>query len=361
MRDREEALRDITFMKTLRLVAPGTSIREGIENVRRANTGGLIVVGFTPQVAALVDGGFAIDSDFSPSALYELAKMDGAIILSDDTRRILYANTQLNPDSSIPTQETGTRHRTAERVARQTGQLVICVSQRRNVITLYQGVFRYSLGDQSGIVTKANQAIQTLERYKSVLRTVLTNLSALEMEETVTLNEVVYVLRRFELVLRIKAEISRYITELGTEGRLLAMQLDELVAKVDEEAYLLVKDYTATGYELTPHQILTQLHALQSEDLLNQALLGKLLGYGGTGNPEDTAVSSRGYRILHKIPRLPQPVIDNLAEEFSTLRRIVSASVEELDDVEGIGSVRAKKIKEGLKRMQEQVYLERNL
>ncbi len=361
MREKEDVKREAILMKVLKMIAPGTPIREGVDNVLRANTGGLIVFGFNEEIAPLIDGGFAINCEFTPSGLYELAKMDGAIILSEDAKKILYANTQLNPDHMIETHETGTRHRTAERMAKQTGHLVVCVSQRRNVITLYQGNVRYALKDLSGIVTKANQAIQTLERYKSVLDGALASLSALEMDELVTLQDVVNVLQRFEMVLRIRAEIKRYITELGTEGRLIAMQLDELVAKVDEEAYLLVKDYSATGHTLTPHQILTEMHQLDSEELIHGPTIARVLGYENTPNLGETSVASRGYRILHKIPRLPQPVIENLAEEFPTLGRIVSASVEELDEVEGIGLVRARSIKDGLKRMHEQVLLERNL
>src|SRR6185312_15244063 len=180
----------------LQLVAPGTSFRLGLENVLRAKTGALLVVGYSPEVMEVVDGGFSIDCEFSPNYLYELAKMDGAIILSEDIKRILYANTQLIPDSSIPSSETGIRHRTAERVAKQTNKLVVSISQRRNVITLYQGNLRYALKEMGVILTKANQAIQTLEKYRAVLTQALTNLSALEYEELVTMHEVAHVFQR---------------------------------------------------------------------------------------------------------------------------------------------------------------------
>lgn len=347
-------------MKILRMVAPGSLLREGVDSVLRAKTGGLIVIGCDDDMRSLIDGGFAIDCDFSPAGLYELAKMDGAIILSEDTQRILYANAQLNPDPSIPTTETGTRHRAAERTAKQTSRLVLCISERRNIITLYQGQFRYSLKDLTTILTKANQAIQTLERYKSVLDAGLSNLSTLEMDETVTLHEVINVLQRFQMVSRIRAEIKRYITELGTEGRLVSMQLEELTTRVDEEAYLLVKDYMAPAHSSTPHQILMDLAQLDAEEMLQEQTVAQILGYSGEVNWKERPISSRGHRILHKIPRLPQPVIDNLAEEFSTLGRIVSATVEELHEVEGIGTARARTIKDGLKRMHDQASLERN-
>ncbi|MCL6454737.1 MAG: DNA integrity scanning diadenylate cyclase DisA [Alicyclobacillus sp.] len=358
---RDENLRETTIHKILRLVAPGTALREGIENILRAKTGGLIVVGATEAVLRLMDGGFPIQCELTPSHLYELAKMDGAIVVSEDLKRVLHANTNLSPDPSIPSSETGTRHRTAERVAKQTGQLVICISQRRNVITLYQGNYRYALRDISVILAKANQAIQTIEKYKSVLDQALTNLSALEFEELVTLQEVTMVLQRVEMVLRIKSEIRRYITELGTEGRLISMQLDELVSKVDEEAYLLVKDYAILKPEETPHQVLARLHELPADALLDGQILAAALGYSNAVNLAEEPVLSRGYRILSRITRLPQPVIENLVDHFRGLSKVLSASIDELDQVEGIGAVRARTIRDGLKRIQEQVFIDRHL
>lgn len=358
---RDETIRDTTLTKILRMVAPGTVLREGIENILRAKTGGLIVVGATEAVLGLVDGGFPIQCELTPSHLYELAKMDGAIVISEDLRRVLHANTNLSPSPAIPTSETGTRHRTAERVAKQTGQLVICISQRRNVITLYQGNYKYALRDIAVILAKANQAIQTIEKYKSVLDQALTNLSALEFEELVTLQEVTMVLGRLEMVLRIKGEIKRYITELGTEGRLISMQLEELVAKVDEEAYLLVKDYGMLGSDATPHQVLSELHNLPSDALLDGAVLARSLGYPNVTNLAEEPVLSRGYRILSRITRLPQPIIENLVEHFQGLSKVLSASIDELDVVEGIGTVRARTIQDGLKRIQEQVFIDRHL
>jgi diadenylate cyclase len=358
---REDVKRETAIHKILRMVAPGTVLREGIENILAAKTGGLIVVGGTDAVLGITDGGFSIQCDLTPSHLYELAKMDGAIIVSEDAKRVLFANTNLNPDHTIPTSETGTRHRTAERVARQTGQLVVCISQRRNVITLYQGNFRYSLKDIGVILTKANQAMQTLEKYKAVLDQALTNLSALEFEELVTLQEVTLVLQRVEMVLRIKSEIRRYITELGSEGRLISMQLDELVSRVDEDAYLLVKDYATFGVEDTPHQILLQIHDLSSEELLDGQILARILGFANAVTPSDEPVSSRGYRILNKITRLPQPIIENLVEHFDCLTNVLAASTDDLDAVEGIGNVRARMIRDGLKWIQEQVFIDRHI
>lgn len=356
---REEVTRN-TMNALLQLVAPGTPFREGLENVLRAKTGALIVVGYSPEMMEIVDGGFSINCDFSPSYLYELAKMDGAIILSDDIKRILFANTQLVPDSSIPSTETGIRHRTAERVAKQTGKLVVSISQRRGIITLYQGTVRYALKDIGVIFAKANQAIQTLEKYKVVLDQSLTNLGASEFEQLVTLHDISAVIQRVEMVLRIRSEISRYINELGTEGRLISMQLEELVANIDEDAFWLLKDFSKETSDEHVKEILHHLKKLSSEELLDHQVILRLLGYQSVNSIEDP-VSPRGYRLLHKIPRLPSNIIRNLVEYFGDLSHITMATIEELDDVEGIGEVRARTIKEGIIRIQEQVLIDRHI
>jgi diadenylate cyclase len=357
---KDEIKRDV-MSQLLQMVAPGTAFRDGLENVLRAKTGGLIVVGYSPEVMEIVDGGFSIDCDFSPNYLYELAKMDGAIILSEDIKKILYANTQLIPDRSIPSTETGIRHRTAERVARQTTKLVVSISQRRNVITLYQGNLRYSLKDIGVILTKANQAIQTLERYKVVLDQSLTNLGASEFEELVTLHDVTNVVSRIEMVLRIKTEINRYINELGNEGRLISMQLEELVGNTELEARLLIKDYVR---ELTDDKVkdaITGLKRLSSDELLEPHHIIRLLGFSHTNAIVEEPVSPRGFRVLNKIPRLPSIIIANLVEKFEYLPHMTMATIEELDEVDGIGEVRARAIKEGLKRIQEQVFIDRHI
>ncbi|MCR6108857.1 DNA integrity scanning protein DisA [Bacillus sp. A301a_S52] len=344
----------------LKLVAPGTALREGIDNVLRAKTGGLIVLGYTNEMVPIVDGGFFINSDFSPAYLYELAKMDGAIILSEDGSRILYANTQLVPDNTIESTETGIRHRTAQRVATQTGNLVISISQRRNVITLYQGEHRYALKDIGVILTKANQAIQTLEKYKSVLDQSITNLGALELEELVTFQEVSQVMHRIEMVLRIKGEILNYVNELGNEGRLISMQLEELVLNTETEALLLIRDYMKDD-KLDPEEVLLKLKRLSTDELLDDQVIVKLLGYSRVANLAEQTVHPRGYRILNKIPRIPPMVIDNLIASFNELPFILRATIDELDDVDGIGEARAKKIKDGLVRIQEQLFIDRHI
>lgn len=348
-----------TVSEVLQFLAPGTPIREGIDNVLRANTGGLIVIGFNEKVKSIVDGGFEINCPFSPSFLYELAKMDGAIILNELGNKILFANAQLAPDSDIPSSETGMRHRTAERVAKQTKALVIAISQRRNVITLYQGNFRYALKDIAVILTKANQAIQTLEKYKSVLEQSISNLSILEFEESVTYNDFLLVLHRFEMVLKIKNELLTYLHELGTEGRLIRLQLNEILTDLEDETMLIIKDY-AFDRDIKAREVLGRMQAMATSGTIEDMVLLKLMGYLGYVHLDENK-SPRGYRILNKIPRLPSIIIENLISSFGELSKIIFASVDELDDVEGIGEVRAKKIKEGFKLIKERLYTDRHL
>jgi diadenylate cyclase len=343
------------------MIAPGTPLREGLENVLKAKTGGLIVIGDSKEIMSLVDGGFHINSDFLPAYLYELAKMDGAIVLSRDTKKILYANTQLIPDPSIPSSETGIRHRTAERVARQTGELVISISQRRNIITLYKGYLKYVLKDLSIILSKANQALQTLTKYKSVLDRTLANLGSLEFDDIATVLDVALAVQKIEIVTRIVTEVEQYIHELGIEGKLVSMQLEELITGLKEEEILLIRDYLPMEEANNYKEVIRTLRNQSSEDLLELSLVAKILGLGNNINTLDLPISTRGYRILSKVPRLPMNIVENLVSDFGRLQRILGASIEELDDVEGIGEVRARIIKESLKRVYEQIQTERHI
>ncbi|MBT2758976.1 DNA integrity scanning diadenylate cyclase DisA [Mesobacillus foraminis] len=354
-----KGLEDKALSEILQFIAPGTPLREGIDNVLRANTGGLIVVGYNDKVKELVDGGFQIDCRFSPSSLYELAKMDGAIILNDTGNRILIANAQLAPDPVVSSTETGMRHRTAERVAKQTKALVIAISQRRTVITLYQGNLRYSLREISVILAKANQAIQTLEKYKIVLERSIANLGLLEYEELVTYNDLLQVMHRVEMVLRIKNELMSYLSELGVEGRLVRLQMLELMTDIEKETIHLIKDYYCEP-ELRANEVLARLQELAKASVIEDSVILKLLGYQGYIHLEE-AIYPRGYRILNKIPRLPIIIIENLVKRFGRLPAIASATVADLDEVEGIGEVRARKIKEGLKLIREQLTADRHM
>ncbi len=341
-------------IEILKLIAPGTDIREGLENILKAKTGALIVIGDTKEVLDIVDGGFSINEDYTSSRLYELAKMDGAIILSKDLKRILYANAQLIPNASIPTKETGTRHRTAERTAKQTKELVISISQRRNIITVFKGDFRYVIEDTAKILTKANQALQTVEKYKKVFDGKLSILNEYEFNDIVTLDNVITAIQRAEMVMKMVTEVQKNISELGEEGRLVQMQLDELIGGLEKEELLIIKDYIAPGKKRTPEKVMNEVMNLEYEDLMNVQEIAKILGYEIFDNYEEVGVYTKGYRILDKIPRMPNNIVENLIRKFKSFQHILSADIPELDEVDGIGEIRARTIKQSLKRMQEQ-------
>ena len=299
-------------------------------------------------------GGFRIDEDYNPAKLYELAKMDGAIVLSKDLKKILYANTQIIPSSKIATEETGTRHRTAERTAKQTGELVISISQRRNIITVFKDDFRYTIEDTAKIITRANQALQTLENYKKVFDNKLSTLNEYEFNDIVTLDNVITCLQRAEMVMRISEEVNRAILELGADGFLVKMQLEELIENMPNEELLIIKDYMAPSRRLNPEKILNLIREEVSDGFIDSNTIAKLLGYDIFENYEEIAVYPRGYRILNKIPRMPNAIVNNLVKTFKSFQHILAADIQKLDDVEGIGEVRARTIKQSLRRMQEQ-------
>lgn len=345
------AIKENDFINILKLIAPGTPIREGLENILKAKTGALIVIGENKEVMDLVDGGFNIDVDYTSARLYELAKMDGAIILSSDLKKILFANTQLVPPQSIPTQETGTRHRTAERVAKQTGNIVISISQRRGIITIYQGNNRYVLEDTSRVASEANQALQTVEKYKKVLDNRLNLLNEYEFNDIVTLQIVIETLQRAGMLMQVVDEVERAIYELGTDGRLIEMQLEELTDGINEEVGLIIKDYVKGK---NADKALEKIQNMTHEELMISTNVAKALGFTVQDSYDEVSVYTRGYRILSKIPRMPSNIVDNLVKKFKSFQNLLQANIEELDAVDGIGEIRARTIKRSLKRMQEQ-------
>ena len=343
---------------TLANIAPGTALRDGLERILRGRTGALLVLGSDKTVDGISTGGFTLDVPFTSTGLRELAKMDGAIVLDKDASRILHAAVHLMPDPSIYSDETGTRHRTADRVARQTGYPVISVSQSMQIIAVYVGATRYVVEDSGQILSRANQALATLERYKMRLDEVSSTLSALEIEDLVTARDVAVVAQRLEMVTRIAREIEDYVVELGTDGRLLSLQLDELITGVDAERELVIRDYLPTRRQRRPEQVLGDLEALSQTELVDISAVAHALGVGSNEHL-DSAVTPRGYRLLAKVPRLPGAVVDRLVEHFGGLQKLLSASIEDLQAVDGVGELRARSVREGLSRLAESSILER--
>lgn len=347
------------IIEVLKMISPGTEIRKGLDNILKAKTGALIVIGDSKEVLDIVDGGFNINEEYTPSRLYELAKMDGAIVLSSDLKKILFANAQLIPDSKIDTNETGTRHRTAERTAKQTKQLVISISQRRSVITIYMGNDKYVMEDTSKVLGRANQALQTAEKYKKVYDREIDTLNEYEFNDIVTLENVITVIQRAEMVMKMIDEVQRQIYELGEEGRLVEMQLEELIGNLEKEELLVIKDYISK--KKSPEKVMNQIASLDLTSLLNPMSIAKILGYENFENFDEVGVYTKGYRLLNKVPKMPSNIVENLVKSFKSFQHILIADIPVLDEVDGIGEIRARTIKRSLQRMQEQFVFDKLL
>lgn len=338
----------------LEMVAPGTEIRDAIENIIRAHNGALLVVARPEKLEELgiISGGMKIELKFAAMRLYELAKMDGAIVVSPDLSVIHYANVQLSPDPSYDSSETGMRHLAGHRTAQQSGNLVIVVSERRRVVSLYQGAHGPHVLEDIGVVlNKANSAIATLEKFTRRLREEARSLTVHEYDGSVTLREVVAAVGTFEYSVRIAKEIEAFVRELGEEGRLIEMQLEQAFHNVPEQYEALLKDYSSEDVDY--REVREKLGEFSAEQFSDTMEITQCLGYGSVGQTEDFLVKPRGYRQLVNVPRLPRKVADNLIREFGSLEGLLDASEDELDDVEGVGQARARAIRRGLRRQRE--------
>ncbi len=351
---------DKKLLELLKFVAPGTEIRKGIDNILDAGTGGLIVLGAPEEVLKLCDGGFHINTPYNPQRIYELAKMDGAIVLTNDTQNIVYANVQLQPDPRIETKESGTRHRTAERVAKQTGESVISISQKRKIITIYKDEMKYTLRNISEIITEANQAIKTLERFGDVVDKSLKNLTIMEFEDLVTLFELTTILQKFILMMKVAEEVEKYIVELGVEGRLIETQYEEIMVDIKKEIEALIKDYYPDLAKLDLNLVLKKFRALAEEENAEIEEIAFILGYKKRYETLDQKVVPRGHRLLGKIKRLNLKDIANLSKSFDGLPAIIDASEDELSEVDGISKIKARSIKNEIKRLMITIEFEKN-
>jgi diadenylate cyclase len=347
------------MIEALGSIAPGRPLREGLDRILQANMGALIIVGDGPEVLSICSGGFLLDAEFSPQRLSELAKMDGAIILAPDASRIARANVHLVPNPAVATSETGTRHRTAERVARSIDVPVITVSEDRSVISIYRGEQQRPLVPVERLLARANQALETLEGYRDRLDVVTNALSALEVEDMVTVRDVVTVLQRTEMVRRIAEEVDGYSIELGTDSRLVRLQLEEMLAGVEEERRQILRDYLPPDPSWGVGESLAALSHLTTDRLLDLSRVASVLRIGDQGSDLESPLRPFGYRLLSKIPRLPEHVVRNIVDRYGGLQQILRARVEDLDTVEGIEVAGAHFVKEGLARLAETSILDR--
>jgi len=342
-------------MGVLEKVAPGTELREAFNRILQVGSGALIVAGDLQELKGMMSGGFRIACDFTAPRLFELAKMDGAVILSKNLKTINYANVHLVPDPAILTHEAGMRHRTAERVARQMGDkaFVVAISEKMKSVSVYLGNDHFTLESIPLALAKADQALQTLGRYRARLDEKYSVLDLLEVEDMVTLKDVITVLQRSERVDRIAADIQFRVSELGVDGRLVSLQLKELMVGVKNQEKLLVKDYYVRGSRRSSEKVIDNLGRLSSNELMSDASVARALGYKGSSELLNKLVRPLGFRILSTIPRVPASVVEKVVARFDNLRNIMVASTALLDEVDGVGQRRAIAIKEGLGRISE--------
>ncbi|MFQ5967845.1 MAG: DNA integrity scanning diadenylate cyclase DisA [Acidimicrobiia bacterium] len=337
----------LTMHEALERVAPGTPLRRAFERIIQQGNGALLVLGNGPEVVALCNGGFVLDGvDFAPARLAELAKMDGAIILDDECQRVLRVNVHLTPSTDIPTRETGARHRTAERVARQADTAVVAISETRRIATLYLGDERQELQLPTEVGARVNQSLQTLERFRRRLDEAVERLTRYEVTDVVVYRNVLEVLQRAEMVRRMGVDIAEEAVALGREGELVNLQLADLTQGIDETTQLVLRDYVR-GRGRRPEKALATLQALSTDELSDPERLATNLRLG---HP-DSSAEPLGYRLLAQVPRLPTNVQEALVQRFNGLHGMVEASVDDFDSVAGVGSTRAGQLRSYFDRL----------
>ena len=348
------------MLKIFEVVQPGTRLREGLDNILDGNKGALIIIGYDEEVEKILDGGFYLDCEYTPERLFELSKMDGAIILDEKVTKILYANVHLQPDNRFFTDESGTRHRTAQRAAKQLNKLIIAISERKRVLTLYNGEERYKLKSLLELTNEASQALNTLERYRKVLDKSLGNLTILELDNMVTVEDVCIVVQKFELLSRIKKDVFECITELGSEGRLMSLQLEDLLKGTKEEQFEFLSDYYLKGEEDEDIEKLKhEISSLNDAEMLDLIKIAGILGIGKSASKLDNRIAPKGYRILRKFGKLNDKDIEILIERFEELMKIQEATSDELVEAKGISKFKANAIKRGFERLKFTAELDR--
>lgn len=333
------------LLNIIKPLTPGTPLRAAIDDMARAGMGALIVLGDSPEVLKITNGGIKIDCKFTPQQLIELCKMDGAIILSDDLKKIIYCNTQLVPDANIETNETGTRHRAAERTAKQTLRPVVAISERKKIVSLYYKNIRYTLRSSDEILSKATETLRILEKYREILNELLINLNILEFTNFVSLNEIVLCIQKMEIISRIVKIIKKYIIELGAEGNLVKILLKEVIKGLEKEKELLLKDYSR-NWDFTK----TALSSLSLDDLIEPENVIRTLLYSSS----DDVVKPKGYRLLSKTS-LNEEMIERIIKHYGNLQTLTDTlNLSSNKLVELIGEKNTKKLVRDIENLKEQ-------
>lgn len=338
-----------SISETLERLAPGTAMRYALERIIQQGKGGLVVLGQNPKVRAASSGGFELNSaSFTPAKLAELSKMDGGVVIDDDWDRILAANVHFVPDGSIDTDETGARHRTAERLARETETPVVAVSEGRRVATLFYGDNKIELATPTEVAAYVNQELQSLERLRSRLDEAENRLSRLEVTGLASYRAVVTVVQRAELVQRLGAVIRDRTRTLGDEGRIATLQLNDLLSGVRDTEKLVFQDYIKPLRAGAVDRALEKLEELSGQDLEDSQRVAKELGFSDLDDPAD----ARGYRLLSQVGRLPDSVREDIVRYFGSVTRLLRAAEKQLIDVEGVGDTRAKQLLSFFRRLE---------
>ncbi len=346
---------DDPMIEILKATAPGTPLRQAIDGIVELRRGGLLLIADEEKAKRVVQAGFELHTKMTPQKVIELSKMDRAIVLDESLQTILYANAYLVPDPGIPSAETGTRHLTAEKVAKQLNAPTIAISATRGRVTIYYGPHKHVLRDVLTLTARANQALRILEQYRATFDDLSRELTVLEFEGRVLPYHVANLIQTVVQMLAIQDEIERIFIELGEEKELMELQLDWLMLDVFDELLLVIRDFQADARP--PEEALARIQALSPEELLRPEKIMEALGYEASEERLEEPLPSRGYRVLSQIPRIPMSVIERLVERFGTLQRILEASEEELQEVKGIAGVRARTIRLGLQRLKRSLML----
>ena len=339
----EEQAKKLSFLDVLGKLSPGKGLRIALDDILEGETGALIVVD-CPALRDLMDGGFRINTKCTPQKIAELAKMDGAIVLSDDMKRILMANVLLVPDSKIATNETGTRHKAAERTAKHTGTIVVAVSERRSKITLFYEDKKYILENSEHLLRRATETLHILEKQREIFDDILKNLNILEITKLVSVADVCAVLQRIEVILKMMDTMKRYLTELGNQGVIIRMRVKELSKDMEALEEAILRDYSNK-----PQNIKKLLDNISFEGVIDTESLSRILFESSS----DTQIIPKGYRMLEKL-NLTEKEVKTLIYNFEHLPGIVEASHEDLNKVlKG----KAEHFKKELENIKEQILM----
>ena len=343
----------------LRRLAPGTPLRDALDRIRRSGTGGLVVLGDTPAVQAICDGGVDLDVEFTPAKLRELSKMDGAVVLSSDHTRITGANVHLVPDPRLPAVETGTRHRAAERTARHAEVPVVAVSASMTTVTVYAGGLARVLADPVVLLARADQTVATMERHGVRAARARARLDRAEIGGYASVRDVVTLAQRLLRLERLGAELGELLVEMGEYGRQTTLQLEELLSDTPDELWGLVADHLVVDDPdddgsrpiPTPDQVesaLERLASLTDADLLLPGPVARGLGLPDEPEDLDEQLTARGHRMLAHIPRLRPVQISALVERFGSVQALLAAEQSDFADVDGVGALWARHVRQRL-------------